>query len=153
MNKRNTFLEVVIFFYLLAWMYLGCNAQSVGSLSRSFVMGAGAGATWGLHEVTAHHYEAFDRAFPGADPQFWNPAVSHTNKHWRNVPAHISDAKHLLASGNQLLLIGGSFEIGVSGKGKGWKYVGKKVLAFSVGYFVGNFLTYDFIKNGGKVFK
>lgn len=152
MTERNTLLEAVIFIYLLSCIFLTCNAQGLGGLSRSFVVGAGAGAAWGTHEVTAHHYPAFQAAFPNANPQFWNPAISHTNKYWRNVPAHISDAKHLLASGNQVLLVAGAFDIGFSSKGKGWKYAVKKTLAFSFGYFVGNFLTYDLIKNRGRIF-
>ena len=112
----------------------------------AFGGGLVAGGAWGLHEVTAHHYGEFQKAFPKANPQFWNPALSWENKHKRNVPAHISDAKHLLASGNQIAIFSTAFVIG-----SGWKKGGvKKALIrtglFSAGYFLGNFATYDLIK-------
>lgn len=77
-----------------------------------------AGCLWGLHEVTAHKWEAVQAKWPRLNPWFWNPAKSWCNKYtpcgpafgrrkWLGIPipALFTDAKHLSASGAQLCLL------------------------------------------------
>lgn len=83
--------------------------------SVSFV----SGAAWVLHEATAHHYNDFQKRFPNANPKYWNPAISWQNKYVDglvdngrtkigpfNKPVVLTDAKHLLASINQVTMLG-----------------------------------------------
>lgn len=98
------------------------------------------GAMWGTHEITRHNYSAFSYAHPKADAQYWNPAISWENKYWRGVPAHISDAKHVLASGTQI----GLFATGiVIGRKCTLKSVLRNTAYFTTGYVAGNFIAYD----------
>lgn len=64
------------------------------------------GAAWGTREKIQNHYPEFQRRFPNANPQFWNPDVSWLNKYEgrvypaprTNVPVHFTDAYHMLGS-------------------------------------------------------
>jgi hypothetical protein len=68
-----------------------------------------AGLANGLHETIHYHWSDFQNVFPKADPHYWNPYVSWTNK-YKNHDAEqgeafllsttalvgFTDAKHLL---------------------------------------------------------
>lgn len=44
------------------------------------------GMSNGLNQTLQHHYNRFERAFPNADPNFWNPDVSWRNKYAGGLP-------------------------------------------------------------------
>lgn len=111
-----------------------------------------AGASWGLHEKTMHHWGKFEARFPNANPQWWNPAISWKNKYEngdptqprRKIPVQFTDAKHMLASSTQLFgfAAGGSIFIG---RKTNWKNYALRFLASGVGYVAGNYLTFNLL--------
>lgn len=125
--------------FVFCWSFLGAQVVTKKDL-LCFSGGALCGAAWGTHELISHRYDAFKALYPKARDQYWNPAISHTNKHWRNVPAHISDAKHVLASSTQI----GLFAVGVViGRKCTWKSVLRNAAWTTAGYVVGNYVAYD----------
>lgn len=119
--------------------------------SISFV----SGAAWGLHEVTAHHYESrFQPRFPKANPRYWNPDISWLNKYEGgiyengrakigpfNKPVVLTDAKHLLASINQVGMLGAGAVITFGEKRPIWHYAVDAAISFGF-YSLGNHITY-----------
>ena len=110
------------------------------------------GAAWGLPESTAHHWEDFRKAFPKANARYWNPSESWRNK-YRNgapeqgrngVPLWMTDAKHMLASGNQVLLFGAGATITLGNRRPLWHYAADVGISFAA-YTIGNQLTYNWI--------
>ena len=115
------------------------------------------GATWGLHEATSHHWNAFNAKFPHCNGQFWNPEISWRNKYIQgnpdlgrkkflgvNTPVQFTDAKHLLATSNQVF----GFAAGISitiGKKVGWKQYALRIGSSFVAYSLGNYLTYNIL--------
>ena len=87
------------------------------------------GASWGLHEATAYHWSAFQKRFPKANPNYWNPDISWKNK-WKNgdveqgeafmgsstVFVSFTDAKHMLASVHRLSTFGAGLTITIGEK-------------------------------------
>ena len=80
-----------------------------------------AGAFQGTNEALMHHYNGFQNRFPNANPQFWDPRESWTNKwelgpdgkpivgqerFWLSSSALVpfTDGYHLTDSGNYLFL-------------------------------------------------
>lgn len=74
------------------------------------------GAAYGLKETVTHHYPAFAARFPDANRQWWDAAVSHTNKYRDGIKAHgpkfigsetvlvwLTDAYHLFSELDRLL--------------------------------------------------
>lgn len=80
------------------------------------VLVAIAAALDGLTETLLHHYPAFSARFPGADPYWWNPALSWQNKGAgflnRTVLVVFSDAYHLLRFSSRILLCAAIFTFG-----------------------------------------
>lgn len=122
---------------------------------RPLVAGSAAfvsGAAWGLHEKTMHHWPQFQQRFPRANPQYWNPAISWTNKYrdWpedkrlRNVPVQFTDAKHLLASVNQGALFTAGVVITLGDRRPLWHYAADIAIT-SACYSIGNRLTFNWI--------
>lgn len=108
------------------------------------------GSAWGVHEVLQYRKAPFFKRFPNADPQYWDPDKSWENKYWRRVPVQISDAKHLFASIHQVSIFaaGVTATIPITGRWqkKQWKHnlarIGLQSLATSLGYCIGNELTF-----------
>ena len=50
-------------------------------LQLSFVASFFGGAFDGTAETLKFGYNRFDKVFPGANPQFWNPQISYLNKY------------------------------------------------------------------------
>lgn len=140
--------------------------RAIVPASLSFV----SGASWGIHEVTAHHFSSVQAKHPRINPQFWNPAESWKNKYINGdpeqgrtrfagiiIPAHVTDAKHIFASVNQITAVGAGGAIGFSigidiGRNKDkkqrrpfWHYGLDAVISFAA-YSAGNALFYS--KNG-----
>lgn len=140
--------------------------RAIVPASLSFV----SGASWGLHEVTAHHFSSVQAKHPGLNSRFWNPAESWKNKYVNGdpeqgrtrfagvtIPAHLTDAKHILASVNQVTAAGAGaaigFNIGIDiGRNKNkkqrrpiWHYGVDAAISFAA-YSAGNALFYS--KNG-----
>ena len=110
------------------------------------------GATWGLHEKTMHHWGEFHARFPNANPQFWNPEISWRNKYVDGNPElgrngkfiYTSDAKHLLASSNQVLAFGAGCTIFI-GRKVSWKEYALRFVASGIGYTAGNYVTFNLL--------
>lgn len=110
------------------------------------------GASWGLHEKTMHQWGDFSKRFPNANPSFWNPQVSWRNKYRDGNPelgrngklVWTSDAKHILASSNQVLAFGAGCTIFIGRKVK-WQEYALRIAGSAVGYTVGNIVTYDLL--------
>lgn len=108
-----------------------------------------AGASEGLNETLLHHYSSFEKKLPGADPQYWNPEVSWSNKYHKNYPfastllVPLTDAYHL----NKLVykgLILGSVTISI-GERKPLKGYLKDFILCSICYSSGFYLVYGLI--------
>lgn len=102
------------------------------------------GAAWGLHEATMHHWPAFHARFPGANPQYWNPAISWKNKYWRNVPSQISDAKHLMVTIQNVSLFGAGLTLTIGRRRPVWHYVLDAGVSLA-SYSIGNWFTYNLL--------
>ena len=142
-------LFIFCFFFVINSITAQINYKSVIAPSAlSFL----SGASWGLHETTAHHWDKFQTRFPNANPQFWNPAISWQNKYVDGNPElgrndkliWTSDAKHILASTNQVLIFGAGCTIFI-GRKVSWKEYALRVAGSAVGYTIGNSLTYNWI--------
>ena len=111
-----------------------------------------AGASWGLHETLQHHWPAFERKHPGANPQWWNPDQSWLNKYQNRdpnqgrtgVPVQLTDAKHLLVLVHNTTLFSAGVSIGIWHRRKWWRYAVDAGAAL-VAYSAGNFLTYNIL--------
>jgi hypothetical protein len=121
------------------------------------VLGGVSGASYGTHEAISHHWSAFERRFPGADPQFWNPADSWVNKYEGRNPsagpayfgsttflAWTTDAKHLLSTTHRVTLFGAAVTATIGERRPPWHYV-VNVAASAVGYWAGFHLMYSVI--------
>jgi hypothetical protein len=143
-------MRLLIFcFFLVNSINAQINYKSIiAPASLSFV----SGAAWGLHETTTHHWDKFQTRFPNANPQFWNPAVSWRNKYNGGNPElgrngkliWTSDAKHILASTNQVFIFGAGCTIFI-GRKVSWKEYALRVAGSAVGYTIGNSLTYNWL--------
>lgn len=110
-----------------------------------------AGASWGLHETLQHHWPAFERKHPGANPQWWNPDESWRKKYRggdpergrTGVPVQFTDAKHLLVLAHNTTLFGSGVSIALGGKRRKWWRYAVDAGASLVAYSAGNFLTYN----------
>lgn len=130
------------------------QAQSINVKKSAAVFGLSflSGAAWGAHEKTAHHWPEFKRRFPRANPGFWNPQLSWKNKYIGGDPANgrsrqpvfFTDAKHLLASTNQVTIFAAGCTVFIGRKQKPWQYAAQIGLSFA-GYYLGNRLTFDWI--------
>lgn len=96
MKTIKLFILILMFFALLAGMVQGQNdtirakenlikivkkelRENRYSLATAFI----AGFAEGNREILRHDYAAFERVWPGANDNFWNPALSWRNK-WKN---------------------------------------------------------------------
>ena len=104
------------------------------------------GAAWGLHEATAHHWGKFKERFPRASPQWWNPQISWRNKYvWgnpdqkrNNIPIWLTDAAHMLASTNQILIFSAGIFLARSSP-----MIGLPICMAA--YTIGNYLTFNWV--------
>lgn len=109
------------------------------------------GAAWGTHETLMHHNDRFFRVFPHASSRFWGPE-SWKNKYWgfnpengRNrTPIYITDAKHLFASGTQVLGFSAGFTIMLGERRPFFHYLFDAGVSF-VAYTAGNLVTYNLL--------
>lgn len=136
-------------FFLINSVTAQINYKSIiAPTALSFV----SGAAWGLHETTTHHWSKFQTRFPNASQKFWNPAISWRNKYNGGNPElgrngkliWTSDAKHLLASTNQVFIFGAGCTIFI-GRKVSWKEYALRVAGSAVGCTLGSNLTYNWI--------
>ena len=137
---------------LFAQPKLELNKILIGS-ATSF----GGGMAWGLHEVIHYHYPKFQQRHPGADPNFWNPAVSWQNK-WKNgdplqgeafplsstALAWTTDAKHILGIMSNGSIVIATCVVTIGEKRKWWEY-GIDMVASGLARSAGFYLTYNII--------
>lgn len=101
------------------------------------------GAAWGMHETVSHHYGRFEKRFPNANPQYFNPAVSWQNKYHSRIPfartlgVAGTDFKHLTGTVHRVALFGAGISITIGEKRPAWHYAAD--LAASGLGFVGGF--------------
>ncbi len=103
-----------------------------------------AGSCEGFREVITHHYYKFSAVFPNANPQYWNPATSWTNKGGnvfrRTIAVGTTDAYHLsntLRNGFALAFIC------TLDRPKGWKRVLSTVIISTACYNAGKHLVWS----------
>lgn len=147
--------NILFLFFIL--LFGTTNAQSKWNWKQELrativpaTLSAIAGSAWGVHEVLHYRKAVFFRRFPGADRQYWDPAISWENKNWRRVPVQLSDAKHLFASIEKYALFGAgvSATIPISTRWKkgNWKHnlarIGLQSVATSLGYALGNEIVF-----------
>lgn len=114
-----------------------------------------AGAANGTNEAISHHYGAFQKRFPNANPQYWNPAESWRNKYLdgspengpafpgsMNIGVNRTDAYHLTNGIHTAGLTLGTITLTIGQKRPAWQYF----VEFATGmaaYSAGNYLTYN----------
>jgi hypothetical protein len=115
-----------------------------------------AGMCDGVSQTLYSHYYAFETKFPEANPQYWNPYHSWTNKYKNGDPAQgpkfigsttvfvsMTDAFHLLRTLNKLNLVTlGALEFSEK---RTWQEYVIDLILYSAVYSVGFTLTYDII--------
>lgn len=100
------------------------------------------GAAWGMHETVSHHYGRFEKRFPNANPQYFNPALSWENKYHSRIPFARTlgvvgtDFKHLTATVHRVTLFGAGISIAIGEKRPAWHYVAN-VAASGLGFVAG----------------
>ena len=152
MNKDIDRLYIALVAIVALFLAFSCNAQGYRPRIAPLALSFAAGAAWGLHEKTAHHWTEFHARFPSANPGFWNPAVSWRNKYRNgepeqgrnNTPIWATDAKHMLSSGNQVLIFAAGATITIGKKRKWWHYAADAGISFAA-YTIGNRITYKWI--------
>jgi len=152
MKKDIDRLYIALFVIIVLFLAFSCNGQGYRPRIAPLALSFAAGAAWGIHEKTAHHWPKFKERFPGANPQWWNPAESWRNKYrggqveqGRNdVPIWVTDAAHLTATTNQALIFGAGAAITIGEKRKWWHYAADAGLSF-LAYSIGNELTFNWI--------
>lgn len=78
----------ICFIGLVFSMALAVQAQMFDEHHRvTLPLAFAAGAMYGYGEVLAFHYTAFDQVHPNANPQYWNPELSWSNKYKNGDPA------------------------------------------------------------------
>lgn len=102
------------------------------------------GAGLGVHEKIVNHWPVFHARFPNLNPQYWNPELSWKNKHWRDVPAQISDAKHVAMTIHNITLFTAGASITIGEKRCWWHYLADAGISLFF-YSLGNAITYDWI--------
>lgn len=113
-------------------------------------MGFTSGLAWGVHEKIMFHYPIFQKRFPNANPQFWNPQVSWLNKYKNNDPEQgrngkpvvFTDAKHLLASTHQVAIFSAGIIVVIGEKRKWWEYA-LDIAAVSLARSAGNYIGFN----------
>jgi hypothetical protein len=78
--RKNKLLLVFIF---IATLCFGQVKKYIIPCTSLFI----SGCLDGVSETIDNHYSKFQLVFPKANPQFWNPAISWTNKYKNNNPA------------------------------------------------------------------
>lgn len=126
--------------------------KAIPAFSLSFI----AGTAWGLHEAINYRKDVFFKRFPGANRQYFDPAISWENKYMRpGVPVQLTDAKHLSFAINNIALSGAisaatvycTVPIVRPKQGRKWWHIPARMLiqsaAVSAGYAAGNWLTFS----------
>jgi hypothetical protein len=102
-----------------------------------------AGASHGLNQALTYHQYKFNAKFPNlANKPFWN-----NQQLWDKTPLILGyrpNAKHILATSTQALCLGSGIVL-VIGKKKKLKYYLYDFALGSIGYVVGNYITYDLL--------
>lgn len=114
-----------------------------------------AGLANGTNEAISHHYGAFQRRFPNASPQFWNPAESWRNKYKNGTPENgpafagstgalvwTTDGYHLTNTIRTAGLTTGCIVLIIGEKRPIWHYA-VQIAAGMGAYYAGNYLTYN----------
>lgn len=116
-----------------------------------------AGSMDGLAENLKFHYWEFQEKHPNANPQYWNPAISYTNKYANGNsqagPAFpfstttlvwLTDGYHLMRF-NKLMLFTAGILLTPDIRGQRWYVYLAKAAMYSLAYSAGFHLTYSII--------
>lgn len=136
---------------ILTWVItITVNAQhyrpKLAPIGLSFL----SGASKGLNETLSHHYDRFEYKYPGANPYYWNPSLSWTNKYKNNDPklgekflgsstifVFTTDAYHLTNTIHKNTLFAAGITIGIGERRPWWHYAldaGISMLSYSAGF-------------------
>lgn len=115
------------------------------------------GAAKGIADVISVHYDNFSRVHPGANQQYWDPAVSWRNKYKNGDPVQgakfpgsttifvsLTDAWHLCNTVNKAAIIG-AITIRIGDKKRPFTYYLADFALYSLSYSAGFWLTYEII--------
>ena len=93
-----------------------------------------------------------ETTFPTANPQFWNPEISWTNKYKNGDPLQgakfpgsttifvgTTDGYHAMLSSRDIMIV---TSISISSKSRSWKHFLKKTALYTISYGLGFELTY-----------
>lgn len=116
-----------------------------------------AGCANGTHEAILHHYPQFQQRFPGANPQWWNPDQSWTNKYKNNDPEQgarfpgsmgplvwTTDAYHLTDVVNRGAMFGGAVVLTLGGDNRP-KRILTDLLIGALAFGAGHYFTYNLL--------
>ena len=112
-----------------------------------------AGAANGINQDLLFHYSEFERTFPGADPQFWNPELSWRNKYMNGDPSQgeafpgsstifvgVTDGYHATVAARNVMI---TTSICLAPGSRGWKPFVTRTLLYSLSYGLGFELVYN----------
>lgn len=164
-NFQITKNAVVILIIVFCFNNYSVSAQK--KFKDYFILGASSlvsGALDGTIESINYHYDnGFKKRLPKVNDQFWNPAISWTNKYKNNDPcqgpkffgstcifAFTTDAYHMLRTTKRTIdgltlayYVNKTCNGKMPAKGKRWKRVAKDFLIITAIRCVGFTLTYD----------
>ena len=111
----------------------------------------------GYRDVLTYHYSEFKRHHSNANDQFWNPAISWTNKYKNHDPAQgpkfwgsttifvpVTDANHATESIGKYCMIA-AIVIKIGEKRKPFKFYLMDAFLYTVAYNAGFWTTYELI--------
>lgn len=110
----------------------------------------------GVNDAISFHYNSFQRVHPKANPQYWNPQISWTNKYedvkgkTENFPlsttalVFVTDGFHLTNMINRTAFIGGSIIIPIGEKKKWYWYLKEMAIGYAINR-AGFYTSYNLI--------
>lgn len=127
--------------------------QTIAGMGLSFV----SGFSTGVRETILFHPWRFEKRFPNADPQYWDPFISWENKYRRGYPqlgpkypgsttylAWTTDLYHLTNTTSRASLVLASATFTIGERKKWWVYA-TRLVAGGVAHTAGFQLSYNLI--------
>lgn len=152
MERKKRFTSLIIFVFFTSICFGQKNnlvlKEEIIPSTTMFI----AGAFNGVSQDLLFHYDQFQTTFPTANPQFWNPEISWTNKYKNGDPLQgakfpgsttllvgTTDGYHAMLSSRDIMIV---TTIAISSKSRSWKHFLKKTALYTISYGLGFELTY-----------
>jgi hypothetical protein len=141
-GKMKLLLTILLFPLFTSAQWYKPTKNDVAIAGLSFV----AGSANGLEETIKFHYGTFKHIHPGANDQYWNPAISWTNKNRNWITQALptfTDGYHISRGISRVSMIA-AVSISINDK-QNWKVYLRKFIISMAANRAGQYLIYDII--------